>query len=54
MVLLKIKVNEIVYDIKHVGEKVWVNNKEVMLKLRTAQLDLIEWRIHMLDRSMDV
>lgn len=35
---MKIKVNEIVYDIKHIGEKVWVNNKEVMVELKEDKI----------------
>ena len=43
MVLLKIRVNEIVYDKTHVGEKVWINNKEVKLKLKEGVCSVIRF-----------
>ncbi|HET7148546.1 MAG TPA: biotin/lipoyl-containing protein [Candidatus Nitrosopolaris sp.] len=35
---MKIEVNGTMYDIEHVGEKVWVNNKELMIKLNKDKI----------------
>jgi biotin carboxyl carrier protein len=35
---MKIAVNGTMYDIEHVGEKVWVNNKELMIKLNEDKI----------------
>jgi biotin carboxyl carrier protein len=35
---MKIEVNGTMYDIEHVGEKVWVNNKELMIKLNEDKI----------------
>lgn len=45
---MKIIVNGTIYDLEHVGEKVYVNNKELMIKLNEDKI-IIEGNIFHLD-----
>jgi biotin carboxyl carrier protein len=45
---MKIEVNGTMYDIEHVGEKVWVNNKELMINLNEDKI-IIEGKAFYID-----